>query len=98
MRRTVVAALALLAVLSVLTPHRVQAQSVSYAPGWNLVAGPQGAQLIGATGQLYTLQAGDTDYETQPADAPLMACVGYWAYFPNGGSLNAGPLGSASVN
>lgn len=100
MRRVTIALLALFAVLSVgLLPRRVHvyAQAANYAAGWNLVAGPQGAQLIGATGLLYTLQPGDTTYETMPVDSPLTACRGYWAYFPAGGSIDYGPFASASV-
>ncbi len=98
MRRTVVAVLALIILTSVQASHHVQAQSVTYAPGWNLVAGPQGAHLSGATGLLYTLQPGDTDYESMPASSPLTACRGYWAYFPSGGSIDFGPSGNASAN
>ncbi|HZQ37689.1 MAG TPA: hypothetical protein VFD32_17280 [Dehalococcoidia bacterium] len=100
MRRPAVALLVLLAVLSAVAVQRrtrVHAQVASYAAGWNLVAGPQGAHLVGATGSLYTLQPGDTTYETRPIDTPLTACVGYWAYFPTGGSIDFGPFGGASV-
>ncbi len=100
MRRVGFALLALLAILSagvVQRGGRAHAQIATYAPGWNLVAGPQGARLIGATGSLYTLQPGDSTYETRPVDTPLTACVGYWAYFPSGGSIDFGPLGGANT-
>lgn len=68
---------------------RVPAQaSIAYEPGWNLVSGPEGSQLIGAEGSMYTLQAGDSDYEQFPVSSTLRACWGYWAYFPAGGSLD----------
>lgn len=57
--------------------------------GWNLVAGADGATLSGATGQIYSLQPGDADYEVFAADRPLKAGWGYWAFFPNGGSVNS---------
>jgi len=56
--------------------------------GWNLVAGSAGATLSGASGQIYTLQPGDSSYESFPAGSPLKAGWGYWAFFPNGGSVN----------
>ncbi len=93
-----VAFVALLSVAAVQLHGPGTAQAVSYAPGWNLVAGPQGARLTGATGQIYTIQPGDADYQRFPANAPLTACVGYWAYFPTGGSIDFGPFGAASVN
>jgi len=55
--------------------------SVSYAAGWNLVAGPSGMVLTGTSGSLYALRAGDTGYETVAAATPLTAGNGYWAYF-----------------
>jgi hypothetical protein len=61
--------------------------AIAYGPGWNLVSGPGGSTLAGATGSLYTLQPGDTDYRSFPIDSTLQAGWGYWAYFPNGGSL-----------
>jgi hypothetical protein len=98
MRWIPLATLILVAALVVSAPARAQAPAVMYPPGWNLVAGPQGARLSGATGQIYTLQPGDTTYESLPAGSPLSACVGYWAYFPNGGGIDFGPFGSASIN
>src|SRR5579871_2973055 len=64
-------------------------QSIDFPAGWNLVSGPDGSTLSGAEGMLYTLQPGDSDYQAVPADSPLHGCWGYWAYFPDGGSLNA---------
>ena len=49
--------------------------------GWNLIAGPTGFAAPGATGPLYTYQAGDTAYEATPAGSPLQPGDGYWAYF-----------------
>lgn len=64
------------------------AQSITYPPGWNLVSGPDGSTLTGAEGLLYTLQPGDSDYQAVPASNALRGCWGYWAFFPDGGSLN----------
>ena len=57
--------------------------------GWNLVSGPDGTTLSGASGLIYSLQPGDREYESFPADARLRAGWAYWAYFPTGGSLNS---------
>src|SRR5436309_1197221 len=69
---------------------RTTDQTSTYPLGWNLVAGPAGSTLAGATGALYSLQPGDSDYRSFPVTTPLQACWGYWAYFPNGGSLTPG--------
>ena len=61
--------------------------AVTYAAGWNLVAGPEGSRLSGASGSVFTLQPGDTDYEVFAADSPLHGGYGYWAFFPSGGSI-----------
>jgi hypothetical protein len=61
--------------------------AVTYAAGWNLVAGPEGSRLSGASGSIFTLQPGDTDYEVFAADSPLHGGYGYWAFFPSGGSI-----------
>lgn len=76
--------------LALLAPARAPlALAVNYAPGWNLVSGPEGSHLAGAEGAIYTLQPGDAEYEAFPADAPLRGGYGYWAYFPRGGWLEA---------
>src|SRR5207248_437834 len=46
--------------------------SATYPPGWNLVAGPQGSHVRGATGSLYTLLPGDSDYEAFPVTSALL--------------------------
>ncbi len=65
--------------------------AVTYAPGWNLVAGPSGSHLRGAADPIYTLQPGDEDYESFPAGSALVSGYGYWAYFPGGGSVDFAP-------
>ncbi|MHB8574684.1 MAG: hypothetical protein ACYDCQ_05070, partial [Dehalococcoidia bacterium] len=45
---------------------RVLAQASAYGQGWNIVAGPDGAHLIGATDPIYTLQPGDAAYQSLP--------------------------------
>jgi hypothetical protein len=97
MRRTALVAIVLLCGFAVVhralpppAPARaVPAQTVTYQAGWNLVSGPDGSTLSGATGYLYTLQPGDSNYVVLPVTAPLRGCWGYWAYFPAGGSLMA---------
>jgi hypothetical protein len=93
MRRSILlipAAALLLAVAG--SAHRAaKALAISYPTGWNLISGPGGSTLSGNTGFLYTLQPGDSSYETLPPDSILRAGWGYWAYFPNGGTLHPGP-------
>ena len=86
----VAAALLVLLVPAVLQHSASKLAATSYPAGWNLVSGPEGSTLSGASGSLYSIQPGDSAYETIPAATPLHACWGYWAYFPNGGSLAAG--------
>ena len=56
--RVLVVLLSLVAALGSYGVH--SAVAGIYLPGWNLVSGPDGSLLIGATGRLYTLQPGDT--------------------------------------
>ena len=61
---------------------------ILYSPGWNLIAGTNGnivpsrTVIAGADAPLYTLQAGDTSYESIPSSTPLEPGIGYWAHFP----------------
>jgi hypothetical protein len=73
--------------------------SVRYLSGWNLVSGPAGTSVAGATGSEYTYQAGDSDYETLAPGQPLQVGEGYWAYFlsPATGSLSASGAQTFSV-
>jgi hypothetical protein len=80
----------LLAALLAIVHVTSSALAVTYAPGWNLISGPEGSRVSGAIGNLYTLQPGDSDYESMPVSSLLKGGYGYWAYFPNGGSLVAG--------
>jgi hypothetical protein len=77
--------------------HSTAALAVTYPAGWNLVSGPEGSHLMGASGNLYTLQPGDSEYEIVPATSALHGGWGYWAYFATAGSLQASP-GSAAVS
>jgi hypothetical protein len=71
---------------------------VTYPSGWNLVSGPEGSHLNSAVGPLSTVQAPGAAYSQLPPDATLQGCSGYWAYFPDGGSLVAGSdAGSCSA-
>jgi hypothetical protein len=69
----------------------------TYPSGWNIVSGPAGTTLTGSTGPLYTFAAGAGAYQILPAGTPLQAGVGYWAYFPSGGSANFGTAGVSST-
>ena len=55
--------------------------SVTYAAGWNLVAFPPNTDVSKITAPLYTMQPGDTDYETIPVSQGTVSGFGYWAYF-----------------
>lgn len=85
MRRISIALLAALLILGFHNAEHVFA--ITYAAGWNLVAGPEGSHLSGASGNIFTMQPGDTDYEVFPADSGLHGGWGYWANFPTGGSI-----------
>lgn len=68
--------------------------SASYPRGWNLVGGPAGTTLTGTYGDLYTMQFKDNGYVPVAAGTALTGGLGYWAYFPSGGSAQltaAGP-------
>jgi hypothetical protein len=84
--------LAILVALAV-AGHQGTAQSVvvSYPAGWAVVGGPEGSILRGAVDRIYTLRPGDTDYRSFSASSPLRAGWGYWAFFPDGGSIDLAP-------
>jgi hypothetical protein len=62
-------------------PPAPYGSSVFYPAGWNLVAGPAGTVVAGASGPLFTLQRGDTTYETLASGSALQPGLGYWALF-----------------
>jgi hypothetical protein len=84
------AALALLSAAGEAGPasgaQRRSLSTVTYPPGWNLVGGPAGTRLSGVTGSLYTLQYRDQGYEALQPARGLTGGLGYWAYFPSGGT------------
>jgi hypothetical protein len=55
--------------------------SVTYQPGWNMIAGPAGMVFSQAQNPLYTIQLGTNQYTTQPNTQAVSAGAGYWAYF-----------------
>ena len=73
---------------------------VSFASGWNIVAGPTGSMVTGNSGPLYTYQAGDTVYETLASGGPLTQPDGYWAYFGGaaGGTIPTSGPQTLTVN
>jgi hypothetical protein len=93
MRRTIALGLLVLAAatLAGLRPFHEALAAVQYPSGWNLVSGPEGSHLSGASGSIYSQQPGDLGYESFPADAALKGGWAYWAFFPNGGGLVAAP-------
>lgn len=82
---------ALLAVIPAAALGQAPQNAVVYNAGWSLVAGPVGMDFSSADGPLYTLQSGDSAYETvvslpvleREAATPAgpRAGSGYWAYF-----------------
>ncbi|MHB8577903.1 MAG: alkaline phosphatase family protein [Dehalococcoidia bacterium] len=66
---------------SLLARPAQSATAVTYQPGWNLVSGVVAKATTVNVGPFYTLQAGDTGYESITASARLMPNLGYWAYF-----------------
>jgi hypothetical protein len=76
-----------------LAPVSANAQSngatVVWPPGWNLVSGRGIAPMyqsggIAFTANVYTLQPGDSSYESLPPDNVLQTGLGYWVYLPQG--------------
>jgi hypothetical protein len=55
--------------------------TVTYAAGWNLVALPPSTDLSKIKSSLFTIQPGDTDYETIDPKQGTQSGFGYWAYF-----------------
>jgi hypothetical protein len=82
--------LVLIAIAAVLGQTPAHADHATSAPtfpaGWNLVGGPAGTRLQGASATLYTRQFRDAAYENVSAPSGLTGGLGYWAYFPSGGS------------
>jgi hypothetical protein len=91
--------MACLAGAGVHPPARTRASTVtvSYPAGWSMVGGPAGTTLSGAYGKLYTFGYKDTQYEGVPVDTPLTGGLGYWAYFPNGGTATLGTSGPCVI-
>jgi hypothetical protein len=61
----------------------VQCGLTYFPAGWYIVGAPAGFVIPGATGNLYTFQAGDTAYQTVPVTSGVKPGYGYWAYFPS---------------
>lgn len=62
------------------TPSASPAGAVLYHRGWNIVAAPAGTRFQ-AAGALFTLQPGDSGYESLQPDQASKTGYGYWAYF-----------------
>ena len=73
-----------------LTPADALA-TVSYPPGWSLVAGSAGSCLSGAAAAFVVLPLSAPQpqvlYEAAPLSAGLLGDQAYWVYFPAGGTL-----------
>jgi hypothetical protein len=55
--------------------------AVTYHAGWNIAGAPEGTRYAGGSGPIYTLQPGDSGYETFAAGTPAVSGQGYWVYF-----------------
>jgi len=72
--------------------------TIIYPSGWNIVAGPQGTSFGSASGSLYTMQSGDSTYETATLGGALKAGDGYWLYSSGvQATIPSTPGASASV-
>lgn len=71
-------------------PRPGQGVTVTFEPGWNLIAAATGATIPGPLGTLYTFQAGDTGYEAVQNPQPGL---GYWAFFSSATTMTI-PSGS----
>ena len=81
------------------TPYGTTGATVTYTPGWNIVAGPTGTMLTGTSSSLFSYPPGATSYLTLPATTPFQAGTGYWAYFntPTTITLPAATASSVTV-
>jgi len=73
--------------------------TVTYQAGYNLVAFPPNTDISSITTPLYTMQPGDTEYETIQPGQGTQSGFGYWAYFSSSGqiTLDAGTSNVYSV-
>ena len=71
--------------------------TIAYPPGWNLIGGPAGTRLLGSQGDLYTLQFRDDGYRPVSDGTALTGGLGYWAYFPSGGSADLSASGPCVI-
>ncbi|MBI2909669.1 MAG: hypothetical protein HYX92_18675 [Chloroflexi bacterium] len=69
--------------------------TVSYARGWNLVAGPAGTTFPQASGTLYTYQ-GTAGYTQSPAGQGVTQGWGYWARFTSDATIVMNGAGANS--
>ncbi len=72
--------------------------SVTYQPGWNLVAGPAGTVFFDAAGVLYTFQAGNASYVSLPATQGVDAGKGYWAFFATTTTIGLNGQGTTAAS
>ena len=82
-------------VVGAAAPTLGTAPVVTYAAGWNLVAGPGGTPFPQSLSPLYTWRPGDTIYEVLNPTSGVQAGFGYWAYFAQPASV---PLTGAGMN
>jgi hypothetical protein len=61
--------------------------TITYPAGYNLVAFPPNTDISSIVNPLYTMQPGDTDYETIQPGQGTTSGFGYWAYFPTSGQI-----------
>ena len=86
--RRAVFALPLIGALRPVASRAAARASVTFHAGWSIVAGPEGTRFAGASGPLYALGPDDDGYDVLPAGTPATAGAGYWAYFPEGRTLD----------
>lgn len=67
---------------------------VSYARGWNIVAGPAGTTFTSAGATLYTYQG--ATYTTLRNTQGVTQGYGYWAYFPSDATVTMNGAGADS--
>ena len=72
--------------------------TVSYAAGWNMIAGPAGMAFSQAQNPLYTIQLGANQYTTQPNTQAVAAGAGYWAFFAQPTTVTLAGTSSTSAS
>lgn len=77
------------------SPTAPTAGTIIYPAGWDLVSGPPGTDFSAAQGLLYTIQPGDSRYQSTSPGGGTKSGWGYWALFASDTAVRL-PAGSTT--